>query len=89
LGGRGRRISEFETSLVYRVSSRTARATQRNPVSKKTKKTKTKKQKQKNNSFNIRKQGLPTSTDTGEKNKYTSRDTTGELSSVYWDVHTL
>jgi hypothetical protein len=25
-------ISEFETSLVYRVSSRTARATQRNPV---------------------------------------------------------
>jgi hypothetical protein len=33
LGGRGRRISEFEASLVYRVSSRTARATQRNPVS--------------------------------------------------------
>jgi hypothetical protein len=33
-GGRGRRISEFEASLVYRVSSRTARATQRNPVSK-------------------------------------------------------
>jgi hypothetical protein len=30
-GGRGRRI---EASLVYRVSSRTARATQRNPVSK-------------------------------------------------------
>jgi hypothetical protein len=29
-----RPISEFETSLVYRVSSRTARATQRNPVSK-------------------------------------------------------
>jgi hypothetical protein len=37
LGGRGRRISEFEASLVYRVSSRTARATQRNPVSKKPK----------------------------------------------------
>jgi hypothetical protein len=34
LGGRGRRVSEFEASLVYRVSSRTARATQRNPVSK-------------------------------------------------------
>jgi hypothetical protein len=34
LGGRGRRISEFEASLVYSVSSRTARATQRNPVSK-------------------------------------------------------
>jgi hypothetical protein len=33
LGGRGRQISE--ASLVYKVSSRTARATQRNPVSKK------------------------------------------------------
>jgi inositol 1,4,5-triphosphate receptor type 1 len=33
LGGRGRRISEFEASLVYRVSSRTARATQKNVVS--------------------------------------------------------
>jgi hypothetical protein len=32
--GRGRQISEFETSLVYKVSSRTARAIQRNPVSK-------------------------------------------------------
>jgi hypothetical protein len=31
-GGRGRGISEFEVSLVYKVSSRTARATQRNPV---------------------------------------------------------
>jgi hypothetical protein len=47
LGGRGRWISEFEASLVYRVSSRTARARQRNPVSKKpnqTNKTKTNKQ---------------------------------------------
>ena len=35
MGGRGRRISE--ASLVYRVSSRTARAIQRNPVSKKQK----------------------------------------------------
>jgi hypothetical protein len=34
LGGRGRRISEFEASLVYRVSSRTAKVTKRNPVSK-------------------------------------------------------
>jgi hypothetical protein len=43
LGGRGRRISEFEANLVYKVSSRTARAIQRNPVLKKTKtKTKTK-----------------------------------------------
>jgi hypothetical protein len=39
-GGRGRRISEFEASLVYRASSRTARATQRNPVSKNQKKKK-------------------------------------------------
>jgi hypothetical protein len=38
LGGRGRRISEFEASLVYKVSSRTARAIQRNPVSKNQKK---------------------------------------------------
>jgi hypothetical protein len=35
LGGRGRHISEFEASLAYRVSSRTARAIQRNPVLKK------------------------------------------------------
>jgi hypothetical protein len=34
LEGRGRWISELKASLVYRVSSRTARATQRNPVSK-------------------------------------------------------
>jgi hypothetical protein len=40
MGGRGRRISEFEASLVYRVSSRTARVTQRNPVSKNKNKTK-------------------------------------------------
>jgi hypothetical protein len=32
LGGRGRRISEFEASLVYKMSFRTARDTQRNPV---------------------------------------------------------
>jgi hypothetical protein len=29
----GRQISEFEASLVYKVSSRTGSATQRNPVS--------------------------------------------------------
>ena len=40
LGGRGRQISEFEASLVYKVSSRTARAIQRNPVSKNQKKKK-------------------------------------------------
>ena len=33
-GGRGRQISEFKASLVYKVSSRTARAIQSNPVSK-------------------------------------------------------
>jgi len=43
LGGRGRWISEFETSLVYKVSSRTARATQTNPISEKKKKKEKKK----------------------------------------------
>jgi hypothetical protein len=47
LGGRGRRISEFEASLVYKVSSRTARATQRNPVSEKEKEKKKKKKRRK------------------------------------------
>jgi hypothetical protein len=41
LGGRGRRISEFQASLVYRVS---ARVTQRNPVSKQKQKQKQKTQ---------------------------------------------
>jgi hypothetical protein len=43
--GRGRWISEFKASLVYKVSSRTARAIKRNPVAKnqKKKKNKTKK----------------------------------------------
>jgi hypothetical protein len=43
LGGRGRGISELEDSLVYKVSSRTARAIQRNPVSKNKNKNKNKK----------------------------------------------
>jgi hypothetical protein len=47
LGVRGRWIYEFEASLVYRVSSRKARAIQRNPVSKKKKKEKKKKKKRK------------------------------------------
>jgi hypothetical protein len=46
LGGRGRRISEFEASLVYKVSSRTARAIQRNPVSKNKNKAKQQQQQQ-------------------------------------------
>jgi phosphatidate phosphatase PAH1 len=45
LGDRGRWISEFEASLVCKVSSRTAKAIQRNPVLKKKKK---KKKKRKN-----------------------------------------
>jgi hypothetical protein len=56
LGGRGRWISEFKASLVYRVSSRTARATQRNPVLKnknKNKKQKTRKKKNKNKKIYI------------------------------------
>jgi hypothetical protein len=43
LGGRGRQISEFDTSLVYRVSSRTARSqgyTEKPCLEKKTKKKK-------------------------------------------------
>jgi hypothetical protein len=51
LGGRGRWISEFEASVVYKVSSRTARDTQRNPVSKTTttKQSKTKQNTTQNN----------------------------------------
>jgi hypothetical protein len=44
LGGRGRQISEFKASLIYKMSSRTARTIQRNPVSKKTKNKQTNKQ---------------------------------------------
>jgi hypothetical protein len=46
-GGRGRQISEFEASLVYKVSSRTARATQRNRVSKNQKKKKKEREREK------------------------------------------
>jgi hypothetical protein len=42
LEGRDRQISEFEASLVYKVSFQTARAIQRNSVSRKTKQNKTK-----------------------------------------------
>jgi hypothetical protein len=47
LGGRDRWISEFKASLVYSMSSRTARAIQRNPVSKKKKKKKERKKEKK------------------------------------------
>jgi hypothetical protein len=47
LGGRDRQISEFKASLVYKVSSRTARATQRNPFLKKPGKKKKKRKEKK------------------------------------------
>jgi hypothetical protein len=46
-GGRGRWVSEFEASLVYKVSSRTARAIQRNPVLKNQKRKKKERKKEK------------------------------------------
>jgi hypothetical protein len=52
LGGRGRWISEFKASPMYRLSSRTARPTQRNLVSEKTKQNKTKQNKQTNKKQN-------------------------------------
>jgi hypothetical protein len=58
LGGTGRQISEFEASLVYRVSSGTARATKRNPVLKKPKNQKPKTKKTKTNSNNNKKEIL-------------------------------
>jgi hypothetical protein len=57
LGGRDRGISEFEASLIYRVSSRTAKAIReilsrkKNPKNKKTTK-KTQKNKNNNNNNN-------------------------------------
>jgi hypothetical protein len=60
LGGRGRRISEFEASLVYKVSSRTARATQRNPVSKTKTNKQNKKKKQTKKPHNQKQQGKET-----------------------------
>jgi hypothetical protein len=59
LRGRGRWISEFEASLVYKVSSRTARAIQKNPVSKNKQ---TNKQTKQN-----KKQKQPTTTTTKKK----------------------
>jgi hypothetical protein len=50
-GGRGRWISEFEVSLVYRVSSRTARATTEKPCLEKKKRKKRKEKKRKRKKF--------------------------------------
>jgi hypothetical protein len=46
LGDRGRWISEFEASLVFRVSSRTSRAIQRNTVSEKKKRKRKKRERE-------------------------------------------
>jgi hypothetical protein len=61
LGGRGRQISEFEASLVYKMSSRTARTIQRNPVLKnhKTKQNRTKQNKTKQNKTKNKGYGVP------------------------------
>jgi hypothetical protein len=60
LGGRGRRISEFKANLGYKVSSRTARATQRNPVSKnKTKQNKKNKKTKKKERVSLCSLGCP------------------------------
>jgi hypothetical protein len=67
LGGRGRHISEFEASLVYKVSSKTARATRRNPVSKNQKK-QSNKQTKKNHTNPIN-QPPPSPTKTNSKTK--------------------
>jgi hypothetical protein len=61
LGNRGRQISEFKASLVYKVSSRKARAIQRNPVSKNQKNKN--KQTNKTNKTNLRKCTTGWSTD--------------------------
>jgi hypothetical protein len=55
LGGRGRQISEFEASLDYRVSSRTARATHKETLSRKIKK---KKKKKKSETWNLNYSGM-------------------------------
>jgi hypothetical protein len=68
IGGRCRQISEFEASLVYKVSSRTARAIQRNPVSKNQKTKKQNKTKQKNQTQQQQKTKTKTKTKTKQKN---------------------
>jgi hypothetical protein len=60
LGRQSRWISEFEASLICKVNSRTARATQRNPVSKQNKQT----NKQKNQKNKNKKNWIKKSTDT-------------------------
>ena len=64
-------LLEFEASLVYRVSSRTAKATQRNPVSKKKSKTNKTKKKPRLNKQKIKQK---TKTGTKQKQKFKSHN---------------
>jgi hypothetical protein len=57
LGGTGRQISEFQASLVYGVSFRTARTTHRNPVSNKQTNNNKNNNKNKNKKIKPRKSG--------------------------------
>jgi hypothetical protein len=67
LGGRDRKISEFEASLVYGVISRTARTTQTYPLSKH----KTNKQTNKNQKKKTKKQQQQKKKKPKEQNKTT------------------
>jgi hypothetical protein len=69
LRSRGRWIPEFRASLVYRVSSRTARTTQRNPVSKKQKTKKQQKNPNKQTKNKNKKQKQKTKTKTKKNNQ--------------------
>jgi hypothetical protein len=80
LGGRGRRISEFEASLVYKVSSRTPRAIQRNPVSKH------KKQKIKNKQTNKQTKNKP---EQKKKRKEKKRKEKNILQDYHSNIHFL
>jgi hypothetical protein len=71
LGGSVRQISKFEASLVYKLSSRTARAIKRNPVSEKkiNKKTKNNNKKQKTKQNNNKKKKRGRERERGEKDR--------------------
>jgi hypothetical protein len=61
LGGRGRWTSEFEASLVYKVSSRTARATERNCLEKKKRKKERKRERERDRKKERKKERKTTS----------------------------
>jgi hypothetical protein len=81
LGGRGRWISEFEASLVYKVSFRTARATQRNPVSK----NKTKQNKKKIIALSVKKRIFISCKNSKNKNiaKFAESDKLHKKTNIY------